>query len=162
MPPGTYWPSCVSTSIYHHLDSVGISITHWKLLQELSLHSSVVELTPPRRSSKSPFPCESHVSICHNQSEVDCPNHQKSYFELPPPPPHRHVASRLTIPIHLRNCHQVALAVVTTLWLYLSCQIMHITQDFNLIPDNKVRGANMGPTWVLWAPCGTHVDPINA
>ena len=24
------------------------------------------------------------------------------------------------------------------------------------IPDNKVHGANMGPTWVLSAPCGPH------
>ena len=27
-------------------------------------------------------------------------------------------------------------------------------------PDNKVHGANMGPTWVLSAPDGPHVDPI--
>ena len=27
--------------------------------------------------------------------------------------------------------------------------------------DCKVHGANMGPTWVLSAPCGPHVDPIN-
>ena len=29
------------------------------------------------------------------------------------------------------------------------------------IPDNKVNGANMGPTWVLPAPDGPHVGPIN-
>ena len=29
------------------------------------------------------------------------------------------------------------------------------------IPDNKVHGANMGPTWVLSAPDGPHVGPIN-
>ena len=28
-------------------------------------------------------------------------------------------------------------------------------------PDNKVHGANMGPTWVLSAPDGPHVGPIN-
>ena len=28
-------------------------------------------------------------------------------------------------------------------------------------PDSKVHGANMGPTWVLSAPDGTHVGPIN-
>ena len=27
------------------------------------------------------------------------------------------------------------------------------------VPDSKVRGANMGPTWVLSAPCGPHVAP---
>ena len=28
-------------------------------------------------------------------------------------------------------------------------------------PDSKVDGANMGPTWVLSAPGGPHVGPIN-
>ena len=28
-------------------------------------------------------------------------------------------------------------------------------------PDNKVHGANMGPTWVLSAPGGSHVGPMN-
>ena len=28
-------------------------------------------------------------------------------------------------------------------------------------PDSKVHGANMGPTWVLSAPDGPHVVPIN-
>ena len=27
--------------------------------------------------------------------------------------------------------------------------------------DNKVHGANMGPTWVLPAPGGPRVDPMN-
>ena len=30
-----------------------------------------------------------------------------------------------------------------------------------LIPDSKVHGANMGPTWVLSAPDGPHVGPMN-
>ena len=29
------------------------------------------------------------------------------------------------------------------------------------IPDSKVHGANMGPTWVLSAPDGSHVGPMN-
>ena len=29
------------------------------------------------------------------------------------------------------------------------------------IPDSKVHGANMGPTWVLSAPDGPHVGPMN-
>ena len=29
------------------------------------------------------------------------------------------------------------------------------------IPDSKVHGANMGPTWVLSSPDGPHVDPMN-
>ena len=28
-------------------------------------------------------------------------------------------------------------------------------------PDSKVHGANMGPTWVLSAPGGHHVGPMN-
>ena len=28
-------------------------------------------------------------------------------------------------------------------------------------PDSKVRVANMGSTWVLAAPGGPHVDPMN-
>ena len=28
-------------------------------------------------------------------------------------------------------------------------------------PDSKVHGANMGPTWVLSAPAGPHVGPMN-
>ena len=31
----------------------------------------------------------------------------------------------------------------------------------SVIPDSKVHGANMGPTWVLSAPEGTHVCPSN-
>ena len=29
------------------------------------------------------------------------------------------------------------------------------------IPDNKVHGANVGPTWVLSAPDGPHLGPMN-
>ena len=29
------------------------------------------------------------------------------------------------------------------------------------IPDSKVHGANMGPTWVLLASDGPHVVPMN-
>ena len=28
-------------------------------------------------------------------------------------------------------------------------------------PDSKIHGANMGPTWVLSAPDGPHVGPMN-
>ena len=30
-----------------------------------------------------------------------------------------------------------------------------------LYPDSKVHGANMGPTWVMWASDGPHVGPMN-
>ena len=32
---------------------------------------------------------------------------------------------------------------------------------FNIFPDSKVPGANMGPTWVLSAPDVPHVSPMN-
>ena len=40
------------------------------------------------------------------------------------------------------------------------------TDDFKTtkkgtIPDSKVHGANMGPTWVLSAPDGPHVGSMN-
>ena len=35
---------------------------------------------------------------------------------------------------------------------------MNLTRN---IPDSKVHGANMGPTWVLSAPDGPHVGPMN-
>ena len=30
-----------------------------------------------------------------------------------------------------------------------------------MFPDSKVHGANMGPTWVLSAPDGPDVGPMN-
>ena len=32
---------------------------------------------------------------------------------------------------------------------------------YHINPDNKVHGANTGPTWVLSAPDGPHVGPMN-
>ena len=34
-------------------------------------------------------------------------------------------------------------------------------QTFCSVPDSKFHGANMGPTWVLSAPDGPHVGPMN-
>ena len=55
-------------------------------------------------------------------------------------------------------------AVVTifiTHWSYRSLALRHQLQIIlNLhIPDSKVHGANMGPSWVLSAPVGPHVAP---
>ena len=39
-----------------------------------------------------------------------------------------------------------------------------LTEPRNILdisPDSKVHGANMGPTWVLSAPDGPHVGPMN-
>ena len=39
----------------------------------------------------------------------------------------------------------------------------HMAQEIwrNRVPDSKVYGANMGPTWVLSAPFGPHVGPMD-
>ena len=34
-------------------------------------------------------------------------------------------------------------------------------KGINKYPDNKVQGANMGPIWVLSAPDGPHIGPMN-
>ena len=39
----------------------------------------------------------------------------------------------------------------------MACIAMLLDQ----FPDSKVQGANMGPTWVLSAPDGPHVGPMN-
>ena len=36
-----------------------------------------------------------------------------------------------------------------------------ILPKYNINPDSKVHGANMGPTWALSAPGGPHVGPMN-
>ena len=41
------------------------------------------------------------------------------------------------------------------LWLHQHLAYLHLT------PDSKVHGANMGPTWVLSAPDGPHIGPMN-
>ena len=40
------------------------------------------------------------------------------------------------------------------------CQIRQLDRHY-ACPDSKVHGANMGPTWVLSAPDGPHVGPMN-
>ena len=41
-------------------------------------------------------------------------------------------------------------------------QVAHMVLTVAMtIPDSKVHEANMGPTWVMSAPDGSHVGPIN-
>ena len=40
-------------------------------------------------------------------------------------------------------------------------QYIESTLCWHIYPDNKVHGANMGPTWVLLAPDGPHDGPMN-
>ena len=39
--------------------------------------------------------------------------------------------------------------------------ILRLSLKYSACPDNKVHGANMGPTWVLSAPDGPHVGPMD-
>ena len=43
------------------------------------------------------------------------------------------------------------------MWDLIYCEYSLV----DIAPDSKVYGANMGPTWVLSAPGGPHVAPLN-
>ena len=47
----------------------------------------------------------------------------------------------------------------------LTCLVRADLRDFNFgsnnNPDSTVHGAHMGPTWVLSAPDGLHIGPMN-
>ena len=45
--------------------------------------------------------------------------------------------------------------------LSLSLDLTVLCEAAGSVEDNKVHGANMGPTWVLSAPDGPHVGPTN-
>ena len=51
--------------------------------------------------------------------------------------------------VHTQNDPCTATTKLCTNFLYIT------------IPDSKVHGANMGPTWVLSAPGEPHVGPMN-
>ena len=53
--------------------------------------------------------------------------------------------------IHQRICYLIRLDNFTSV----------INVWFHSNPDSKIHGANMGPTWVLSAPDGPHVGPMN-
>ena len=46
---------------------------------------------------------------------------------------------------------------------YGSCCVSDQYEDYKsrTFPDSKIHGAYMGPTWVLSAPDGPHVGPMN-
>ena len=46
--------------------------------------------------------------------------------------------------------------------IIITTYILHPTPcGFHFVPDSKVHGANMGPTWVLPVSDGPHVGPMN-
>ena len=71
--------------------------------------------------------------------------------------------------IYIVICSYIHILHWCRTWLWLSDEFeRHFTQQrfhyfhlFISIPDSKVHGANMGPTWVLSVPDGPHVGPMN-
>ena len=45
--------------------------------------------------------------------------------------------------------------------IWSAMNVMHLCVITCNIPDSKVHGANMGPTWVLSALDGSHISPMN-
>ena len=54
----------------------------------------------------------------------------------------------------------ISLSYISRHWFRESFDAVAIGPHW-IFPDNKVHGANMGPTWVLSAPDGPHVGPMN-
>ena len=75
--------------------------------------------------------------------------------------PHRQGANQFTCFV-LGLYHQFLMD-----WYCSFAQTLHHSQPTIIhsktwtTPDSKVHGANMGPTWVLSAPDGPHVGPMN-
>ena len=72
------------------------------------------------------------------------------------------VSARKLITSHLKHLR----ALKRTLTLRYNVDVIffyNIAHELRVIgiPDNKVHGANMGPTWVLLAPDGPHFGPMN-
>ena len=57
-----------------------------------------------------------------------------------------------------RDCNKIKHVLSKMLLIHTISIHFCIRFDY---PDNKVHGANMGPTWVLSAPDGPHVGPIH-
>ena len=74
------------------------------------------------------------------------------------------IANAMRLNSHLLHRSTDYLSVV--LWkFYIGKKINWIVLRFwnncDNIPDSKVHGANMGPTWILSAPDGPHMGPMN-
>ena len=66
----------------------------------------------------------------------------------------------LSLDIFIENTNKVIIQMkVNTVFAYRHQSICRHNVDNH--PDSKVHGANMGPTWVLSAPDGPHVGPMN-
>ena len=64
--------------------------------------------------------------------------------------------------IHLRAISQkIPQPSITKINLKITYLKFHSNLPEAYYPDIKIHGADMGPTWVLSAPDGSHVGPMN-
>ena len=70
--------------------------------------------------------------------------------------------TRFSLTISLSKEHKW---IVYVLWCakyqHFVSHYLVLVININLYLDSKAHGANMGPTWVLLAPGGPHVGPMN-
>ena len=70
----------------------------------------------------------------------------------------------ISSPAPFCNSHLFLETIVWCAWLHVYFSTQWFTEVCSLWvndPDSKVHGANMGPAWVLLAPHGSHVGPMN-
>ena len=65
--------------------------------------------------------------------------------------------SLLLIKQHCQQ-YEVIINFYGFMWYFYQHILAYVTSSN---PDSKVHGFNMGPTWVLSAPDGPHVGPMN-
>ena len=76
--------------------------------------------------------------------------------------PLRHVMCHTCLSLQLTLVYKLRVYIThAIMYAHTYTQITYIQRIQKNIPDSKVHGANMGPTWVLPAPDGPHVGPIN-
>ena len=72
-----------------------------------------------------------------------------------------HCAISLLSPLLINSCSMVSCCSFAVGMLTVGQIEPRSACRSGRFPDSKVHGANMGPTWVLWAPDGPHVGPMN-
>ena len=116
---------------------MGISISGKMvlILKQAQDSTNASQLIPVNTRKVLPFP------ICNQ------PLHINYLLSTPTETTNRLVLSSIGIQTHLINLRKK--------WH------LNVAVEWHHYPDNKVHGANMGPTWVLSAPDGPHVGPMN-
>ena len=57
--------------------------------------------------------------------------------------------------------HRLVASFITENLSYHGAKFVITSSMKTIYPDSKVHGANIGPIWVLLAPDGPHVGPMN-